>query len=147
MCTDDPNRSSPNPTCKVAQARLRKVHCALAQTETARRVAASTNVGTKRKTKRGFKIADAELTAAASKANTQLARFKEALEATPTRVELQDLRPDATVLDEKRNLVTHAIRMSTYNTESSLVRMLAPHFPIDKGRALLREALNSPGDL
>jgi len=51
------------------------------------------------------------------------------------------------VLDEERKLVTHAIRMSTYNAESALARMLAPHFRIDEARALLREAFHSAGDL
>jgi hypothetical protein len=47
----------------------------------------------------------------------------------------------------ERKLVTHAIRMSTHNAELTLARMLAPHFPIDEGRVLLREAFNSAGEL
>ena len=63
------------------------------------------------------------------------------------RLALADVRPEASVLDEERKLVTHAIRMSTYNAESALARMLAPHFRLDEARALLREAFNSAGDL
>ena len=49
----------------------------------------------------------------------------------------------------RQQLVTHAIRMATYNAESALARLLAVgrHFPMDEARALLREAFNTPGDL
>ena len=70
-------------------------------------------------------------------------------EPHPTRLPLSAVRPEASVLDEERKLVTHAIRMATYNAESALARLLAfgRHFPMDEARALLREAFNTPGDL
>ncbi len=45
--------------------------------------------------------------------------------------------------------MTHAIRLSAYNSESALARLLRPHYPRgeDEARALLREAFNLPGDL
>jgi hypothetical protein len=144
---DDAERSVPNPARKVAQARLRKARAALAQREAAIGVAASGNEESKRPTMRGFKIANAELTRAADAARAEVARLEAEVRATPTRLALGDVRPEATVLDEERKLVTHAIRMSTYNAESALARMLAPHFRIDEARALLREAFNSAGDL
>ena len=76
-------------------------------------------------------------------------RLEEELQRTPTRLPLSALRPEASVLDEERKLVTHAIRMATYNAESALARLLAVgrHFPMDEARALLREAFDTPGDL
>jgi len=52
-------------------------------------------------------------------------------------------------LETERKLLTHAIRMSAYNAESALARLLRPHYPRseDEGRALLREAFTLPGDL
>jgi hypothetical protein len=144
---DDPERSVPNPARKVAQARLRKARGALAGAEAALGAAASANEESRRRTMRGFKIANAELTRATQEARTEVTRLEEEVRATPTRLPLKDVRPEATVLDEERKLVTHAIRMSTYNAESALARMLAPHFRLDEARALLREAFNSAGDL
>ncbi len=144
---DDPQRSVPNPARKVAQARLRKARAALAHAEAAIGAAASANEESRRPTMRGFKIANAELTRAAEQARSEVAHLEEAVRATPTRLALVDVRPEASVLDEECKLLTHAIRLSTYNAESALVRMLAPHFRIAEARALLREAFNSAGDL
>lgn len=144
---DDSERSVPNPARKVAQARLRKARAALAHAEAAIGAAASANEESRRPTMRGFKIANAELTKTADEARDEVTRLEEEVRATPTRVALGDVRPEASVLDEERKLVTHAIRMSTYNAESALARMLAPHFRLDEARALLREAFNSAGDL
>jgi hypothetical protein len=48
-----------------------------------------------------------------------------------------------------RNACQHAIRMSAYNTESTLARLLRPHYARgqDEARALLREAFTLTGDL
>ena len=42
-----------------------------------------------------------------------------------------------------------AIRMATYNAESALARMIAPHYARadDEARTLLREIFKSPADL
>ena len=53
------------------------------------------------------------------------------------------------MLETERKLLTHAIRMSAYNSESALARLLRPHYSRgdDEARALLREAFTLPGDL
>src|SRR5659263_3364 len=53
------------------------------------------------------------------------------------------------LLDEERKLLTHAIAMAAYNAESTLARMLRPHYSRadDEARALLREAFTLSGDL
>ena len=68
-----------------------------------------------------------------------------AVEGRPRR----QVRPDARLLDEERKLLTHAIRMAAYNAESTLARMLRPHYSRadDEARALLREAFTLSGDL
>ena len=45
--------------------------------------------------------------------------------------------------------ITDAVRMATYDAESTLARILATggRFPMDDARALMREAMNAPGDL
>ena len=96
---------------------------------------------------RGFKIASVGPTRAAEDARNEVARLEEQVRATPTRGALSDVRPEATVIDEECKLLTHAIRISSYNAESALARMHSAHFPIDEARALEREAFNSTGDL
>jgi hypothetical protein len=119
----------------------------LAQAEAAVGAAAADNVEAARPTMRGFKIANAALTAERSAARAEVQRLEAEVAAMPTRVPLASVRPEATVLDEERKLVTHAIRMATFNAESALARLLAPHFRTDEARSLLREAFNTPGDL
>ena len=59
------------------------------------------------------------------------------------------MRPNARLLDEETKLITHAIRMSAYNAETTLARLLREHYPRanDEARALLREAMRLPGDI
>ena len=144
---DDPARTVPNPARKILQARLRKARTTVTETEAAIGAAATDNIESKRKTMRGFKIANASLTSTLKHARAEMEQLEADVAATPTRTPLATIRPQATVLDEQRKLLTHAIRMATYNAESALARLLTPHFPTDEARSLLREAFNTPGDL
>ena len=82
-------------------------------------------------------------------ANTALDAAQAASRETPSDLPLSAVRPGSRLLETERKLLTHAIRMSAYNTESALARLLRPHYPRgdDEGRALLREAFTLPGDL
>jgi hypothetical protein len=57
--------------------------------------------------------------------------------------------PGTQLLDAESKLSTHGVRMSAYNVESALARLLAPHYrrAEDEGRALLREAFGTSGTL
>ena len=82
-------------------------------------------------------------------ARKRLEQAGEDSRATPSHVPLHDVRPDARLLEEERKLITHAIRMAAYNSESALARMIAPHYrrAEDEARALIREAITLSGDL
>lgn len=84
-----------------------------------------------------------------AKAKADLAGAKTASAGTPSHLPLSAVRPGSRVLETERKLLTHAIRMSAYNAESALARLLRPHYARgdDEGRALLREAFTLPGDL
>src|SRR5665647_354650 len=86
---------------------------------------------------------------ALTRADTALAAAKDASRETPSHLPLSAVRPGSRLLETERKLLTHAIRMSAYNTESALARLLRPHYPRgeDEGRALLREAFTLTGDL
>jgi len=74
---------------------------------------------------------------------------KAASASTPSHLPLEQVRPGSRLLETERKLITHAIRMSAYNSESALARLIRPHYPRgdDEARALLREAFTLPGDL
>jgi len=82
-------------------------------------------------------------------AKADLAGAKTASAGTPSHLPLSVVRPGSRLLETERKLLTHAIRMSAYNAESALARLLRPHYARgeDEGRALLREAFTLSGDL
>jgi integrase len=69
--------------------------------------------------------------------------------AIPARVPLGQLHPDAELHHGERKRIHDAVRMATYNAESALARLLAPHYrrAEDEARSVLREAMRSPADL
>jgi len=82
-------------------------------------------------------------------AQADVAATKQASATTATHLPLGQVRPGSRLLETERKLITHAIRMSAYNTESSLARLIRPHYARgdDEARALLREAFTLSGDL
>ena len=82
-------------------------------------------------------------------AQVDLTAAKNASRGTPSHLPLGQVRPGSRLLETERKLLTHAIRMSAYNIESALARLLRPHYARgdDEGRALLREAFTLSGDL
>ena len=82
-------------------------------------------------------------------AQADLVEARQASRQVPSHLPLGQVRPGSRLLETERKLLTHAIRMSAYNTESALARLLRPHYSRgdDEARALLREAFTLPGDL
>jgi transposase-like protein len=82
-------------------------------------------------------------------ATSDLAAAKAASRQTPSHLPLGQVRPGSRLLETETKLLTHAIRMSAYNAESALARLLRPHYARgdDEARALLREAFTLTGDL
>ena len=142
---DDKERSVPNPERKVWQEKLRKAR----------------NLVTSKEAELGkfafgkeldlspekIEAITADLVRALEDAKSKISDLEIKVSSTPVRVPLETIRPNAALQDEERKLITHAIRLSTYNAESQLARMLIGHFPMDQSRALLREAFNASGDI
>ena len=82
-------------------------------------------------------------------AQHDLAAANKTSRTTATHLPLRDVRPGSRLLETERKLLTHAIRMSAYNSESALARLLRPHYSRgdDEARALLREAFTLSADL
>jgi len=129
---DDLARTVPNPEKKKARTRAREARAELTQID----------AGLPRDL-------SAELAEARNEALAYVGSLGRDARATPARVPLGELHPDAKVLDPERKRIHDAIRMATYNAESSLARMLAPHYARadDEARTFLREVFASPADL
>jgi transposase-like protein len=86
---------------------------------------------------------------ALSAATSDLDAAQAASRETPSHLPLGQVRPGSRLLETETKLLTHAIRMSAYNTESALARLLRPHYSRgdDEARALLREAFALSGDI
>jgi transposase len=129
---DDLHRTVPNPAKKPASARAGDARRRLADVEAGLPQHLS-----------------AELAAAHADAVAYVAGLGADARAVPARVPLGELHPDAALHHGERKRIHDAIRMATYNAETALARLLAPHYARaeDEARSLPREALRSPADL
>ena len=146
---DDPERSVPNPAKAQLRRKLRRARLRLTEAEAAYGQAAQGNPEARRPTMRGFKIANADLGQQLLAAREAVQGLEAELAATPSRLTLKEVAPGTQLLDAESKLVTHGVRMSAYNAESALARLLGPHYSraADEGRALLREAFRTSGTL
>ncbi len=146
---DDLERTVPNPQRARLRRQLARAQQQLDELEAALGAEAMDNPEARRPTMRGFKIANADLTFDIRQARQQVAQLEQAVAQTPTRIPLAQLAPDSRLLESQVKLVTHALRMSVFNAESALARLLSEHYSRadDEARALLREAFQVAGDL
>ena len=138
---DDTTRLVPNPARRAAKASVAQAKAVLAAARETEGAAALAG---------GRTTADAEAIADAfAQAEAELARRQAEAKAVPAKIALGQRHPDAKRMDGERKRILDAIRLATYNAESSLTRRLASHYPRadDEGRALLREIYSSPADL
>jgi transposase-like protein len=147
---DDPTRLVPNPAKAhaVGQVTAARAGVAAANADLAQALdVATAQAGNPRN--RGTATVDPAAGHALRVAQTDLADAKDTSRATPTHRPLGQVRPGSRLLETERKLLTHAIRTSAYNTESTLARLLRPHYSRgdDEAHALLREAFTLPGDL
>ena len=135
---DDPARMTPNLARRDADRQLRDARHLLAECET---IEGKASIGGRRPNK--------ELLDAFTKARTEIDRLAAIAKAIPAKVPLAQVRPDAVRLAPERKRIHDAIRMATYNAESTLARLLNPHYARadDEARTLLREAFRTPADL
>ena len=137
---DDPDRSVPNPAKRDTRRTIRRLEATIASGEAA--------LGRHRNSAALDGSLD-ELEATLAEVRGQLEDARQTAADIPARVPLATIAPDARLLDSETKLLTHACRIAAYNTESSLARLLAPHYARagDEARSLLREAFTLAGDL
>jgi len=102
---------------------------------------ATENDEARRRTMRGFKIAHADLRLQLEQAESRLERLYAKRKATPKRIPASDLE----VLKKEKKLAVDSIKMTAYQVETALFRMLGDHYARteDEGRTLLHYASNS----
>jgi len=147
---DDPTRLVPNPAKTGTAAAVSTAEQCLADAQTVLAAAISAAAAAAAgPDNHGSATVDPAAVAAVETARSQLDQARTDRAATPARVPLATVRPNARLLDEETKLITHAIRMSAYNAETTLARLLREHYPraADEARALLREAMRLPGDI
>lgn len=148
---DDPNRDVPNPAKAHAAARVAAARAALTAAQTRHDTVIAELVAAARPGHPSVITNELrnQLTADVQAAEDELSDARRTARAIPARARLAQTAPDTMVLDTETKLITHAIRMAAYNSESALARLLHAHYPRaeDEGRALLREAFTTSGDI
>jgi len=147
---DDLDRLVPNPAKKHATAAVEKARAELVAGQADLSAAieqAAARAG--RPGNHGTATVDPQPAQALTAAQDRYAEAKTTRRETPSHLSLREVRPTARLLAEETKLVTHAIRMSAYNAESTLARMLTGHYARadDEARALIREAFTLSGDI
>jgi hypothetical protein len=147
---DDPTRMVPNPAKANAgeQVSGARAKLAVAQGGVVDAIDAA-GIRARQPGSGGKATVDPAAGQALSAAITDLAAAKATSATTASHLPLGQVRPGSQLLETETKLLTHAIRMSAYNAESALARLLRPHYARgdDEARALLREAFTLSGDL
>ena len=147
---DDPDRKVPNPAKKTAAAQVRRAEilAAAAKAQRDASLAALRNPAPGQPVTITNQMINA-LDAPVQGACRELDEADTAAAATPARVPLGTLAPDMMRLETEIKQITHAIRMTAYNTETTLARALDGHYARagDEAYALIREALAASGDI
>jgi prepilin-type processing-associated H-X9-DG protein len=149
---DDPDRSVPNPAKRKAHQAVQAARARLARAETRRdeqllALRSPTPGVTTVITNQTIN----QITAPVHAARAELDAAAAAHRATPTRLPLGQVRPGQQVLETETKLLTHAIRMAAFNTQTMLARTITTATGYRKAgneaHALVRTALAGTGDI
>ena len=147
---DDPGRLVPSPARKTAAAAVKAARKAAAEAEAAREqeLAALRSPAPGTSTVITNQML-ARLERPVHAARQELAAAQAAVKATPAKIPLSQHNPGQVRLDTETKLLTHAIRMAAFNTETILARALHGHYARaeNEAYALIREALTASGDI
>jgi hypothetical protein len=149
---DDLQRLVPNPKRKEISRQRNKIKAQIKELEGLYGVEALNNEESKRRTMRGFKIANSALGREIETLKHKQRELKALYKETPAKVPLKDtLGPDNTVykLNREKKHLTDVIKMVAYQAESDLLALIRPHYARadDEGRTLIKSVLMNSGDL
>lgn len=147
----DPNRMVPNPKRKAIDTQLKTARLAVAELERMLGAAALENKEHKRRTVRGFKIANGgAIGKPLREAQAKVRAIEERRKSIPTRVSIAEALKDTPVrLRTETKRLSDTFKMLAYQAESALVDLLRPHYKRTEreGRTLIASALQSAAEL
>jgi hypothetical protein len=146
----DPERDVPNPVRRQLDRRLREAWDELQRLAAQYGTEALLNPESRRRTMRGFKIAQAAGGAEMDRVMQQVIRLEASRRRTPARVPVGAITDGAVVkLATERKHLTNLIKMVAYQLESELLEMIRPWYrrAEDEGRTLVQSMLASAADL
>jgi transposase len=147
---DDPTRQVPNPHRAAVDAQLRQAQARLDRLQAHYGLEAITNLEARRRTMRGFKIAQGKLGRQIWEAWQRVEQLEARRHQMPRRVPVQSVSSEPVVkLAPEIQHLTNLVKMVAYQAESDLLRILAPHYRRvdDEGRTLIQTALAGAADL
>jgi len=146
----EPTRSVPNPRRKEIDAQIQRARVQLAQLEAEYGIEAFENPEARRRTMRGFKIANSELGQRLRDAMKRVATLEKQRARIPARVPVQEVvQGEVIQLATERKHLTDLLKMVAYQAEGDLLRAVEPHYrrSDDEGRTFIQSALACSGDL
>ena len=146
---DDATRDVPNPLRSEFDAKLRQARLEVARLLTDYGAEALVNPEKVRPTMRGFKIAHGKIAQCIRAARKRVKSLEAARSSVPKRAAIGELVSEVVKLAPERKLLTNLIKMVAYQTETDLVRLVAPHYKRveDEGRTLIQSAMAGPADI
>ena len=146
----DETREVPNPRWHEIDAKLRKARSDLMATCSLYGVEAFVNIESRRKTMRGFKIANAKIAAPLAAAFRRCTRLEAKRAKVPRRIPVGQTTSEPVIkLATERKHISNVLKMVAYHAEGDLVRGIAPHYSRadDEGRTLVQSLLAAPADI
>jgi len=151
MEDDDPERKVPNPGRKKLNQKIQRLKEKQQALQAEYGDRALHNEERQRRTMRGFKIANGELSAQIQQIEKEITKLECSKATLPASVPVKDVlggeKPEQ-VHQETRRLL-HGFRMAAYRVESTLLELLRPHYRgwRHDGRTIIQSMLHSTGDL
>jgi transposase len=147
----DGEQQVPNPLRKKFAAKMNKVKERLQDLTRQYGERALGNEESRRRTMRGFKIANGDLTQELCRVTEELERMKQSHDSLPATVSVRAaLKGEQLkqVHGETRRLI-HCFRIAVFRAESALRELLTPHYHRwrQDGRTMIQSMLHSSGDL
>jgi transposase len=148
---DDLERLVPNPKRKEINRERNKIKAEIKELQNQYGLEALNNEEGKRRTMRGFKIANSAMRGKIENLQQRELELKAFYEKTSAKVPLKDTLDNDTVyrLKREKKHLTDLIKMVAYQAESDLLALIRTHYARadDEGRTLIQSALMTSGDL
>lgn len=148
---DDLERLVPNPKRKEVNQERNKIKAEIKELECQYAVKALNNEEAKRRTMRGFKIANSDIGRKIEMLQQRELELKALYEETPAKVPLKATLNNETIyrLKREKKHLSDLIKMVAYQVETDLLALIRSDYARadDEGRTLIQSALKSSGDL